>query len=271
MGSRFIVFWRKVVGLPYKGVFQRGGILWELNLRQGIDFAIFLQGHFEPNTIKIYKNYVRTGFVVLDIGANIGAHTLPLALIVGDSGKVIAFEPTDYAFEKLQKNLSLNETLASCVTAIQALLVANTSKALPDAIPSSWSLDKGVQNNANIHPIHRGTFNSLKGAVPMRLDDWLQRNPVSRIDFIKMDVDGYEIDVLEGATQTLLAHRPVIVMELAPYIFEERGRKFIELVKILKKQNYSCSTFSGDPLALDESLEKKIKKGCSINVILRPI
>jgi FkbM family methyltransferase len=269
--SRFVRKARSLLGLKNKTQFWRRGIKWDLDLAQGIDLAIFLQGRFEPNTIKTYKKYLGLGFVVLDIGANIGAHTLPLASMVGTSGKVIAFEPTDYAFEKLQINLSLNELLSSRVTPIQALLVANTSKARPDAIPSSWSLDKGGQKDGNIHPIHKGTFNSLKGAVSIRLDDWFQRNPVGRIDFIKMDVDGFEIDVLEGAAQTLRTHRPVIVMELAPYIFKEKGRKFSELVNLLKKHRYSCSTFSGDPLALNESLEKKIGNGCSINVILKPI
>ena len=269
--SRFVRKARSLLGLKNKTQFWRRGIKWDLDLAQGIDLAIFLEGRFEPNTIKTYKKYVGLGFVVLDIGANIGAHSLPLASMVGTSGKVIAFEPTDYAFEKLQTNLSLNEPLSPRVTPIQAMLCADTSKARPDAIPSSWSLDRGGQKHGDIHPIHRGTYNSLKGAVPMRLDDWLQRNPVGQIDFIKMDVDGFEIDVLEGAAQTLLSQRPVIVMELMPYIFQERGRKFSELVNLLKKHRYSCSTFSGDPLALDGSLEKKIGNGCSINVILKPI
>ena len=260
-----------MIGLKNKTHFKRGGIIWNLDLAQGIDFAIFLQGGFEPETIKTYKKHVVPGSVVLDIGANIGAHTLPLASMVGNRGKVIAFEPTDYAFGKLKKNLSLNGALASRVKAIQVLLVGTLSEEIPQAIPSSWPLEKTLDDERLKHPVHGGRFNSLKGALPIRLDDWFEKNPVDRIDFIKMDVDGYEIGVLEGATQTLAKRRPVIIMEFAPYIFEERGRKFSELVVLLRGHNYSCSTFNGTKLPLDESLEYTIGHGCSINVILKPI
>jgi FkbM family methyltransferase len=260
-----------MVGLQNKTHFKRAEIIWDLDLAQGIDFAIFLQGGFEAETIKAYNKYVAPGSVVLDIGANIGAHTLPLAKIVGETGKVIAFEPTDYAFGKLKKNLSLNEALASRVTVIQALLVATLSEEIPEAIPSSWTLEKTTDDESLKHPVHGGTFNSLKGALPIRLDDWFETNPVDRIDFIKMDVDGYEIGVLEGATRTLAKRRPVIIMEFAPYIFEERGRKFSELVSLLRRHDYSCSLFSGTELPLDGSLENKIGYGCSINVILKPV
>ena len=268
--ARFIRTARSMVGLKNQAQFKRGGINWNLDLSQGIDFAIFLLGRFELETIKTYKKYVAPGSVVLDIGANIGAHTLPLAKMVGETGKVIAFEPTDYAFGKLKKNLSLNGALASRVTAIQALLVAILSEEIPETIPSSWPLGRISDNEGVSHPIHGGTFNTLIGAVPIRLDDWFEKNPVDRIDFIKMDVDGYEIGVLEGASRTLAKHHPVIVMEFAPYIFEERGRKFSELVDFLRDLNYACCSFGGTKLPLDGSLENQIGHGCSINVILDP-
>lgn len=55
------------------------------------------------------QNLCKPGFIVLDIGANIGAHALCLARIVGESGKVFAFEPTDYAYQELVCNISLNQ------------------------------------------------------------------------------------------------------------------------------------------------------------------
>ncbi len=262
---------RSMVGLKNKTQFKRGGIIWDLDLAQGIDFAIFLQGGFEPETIKTYRKYVDSGTVVLDIGANIGAHTLPLAKMVGETGKVIAFEPTDYAFGKLLKNLSLNGALASRVTAIQALLVGTLSEEIPESIPSSWPLESISDNEGVNHPIHGGKFNALSGAIPTRLDDWFEKNPEGHIDFIKMDVDGYEIGVLEGASRTLAKHHPVIVAEFAPYIFEERGRKFSELVDFLRDHNYVCCSFGGTKLPLDKSLESQIGNGCSINVILKPV
>lgn len=269
--SRIVRITRFATGLKNKTQFRRGGINWDLDLTQGIDFSIFLQGGFELETIQTYRKYIGLGSVVLDIGANIGAHTLPMASIVGSAGRVIAFEPTDYAFSKLRRNTELNPELSSRITAVQALLVATLSEEMPEAIPSSWPLERTSDCEPINHPIHGGTFNSLNGAVPIRLDDWFEQNPLERIDFIKMDVDGYEIGVLEGAAQTLTKHNPVIIMEFAPYIFEERGRRFSELVNLLRGHGYSCSTFKGIPLSLEGSLGNKIENGCSINVILKPI
>lgn len=84
---------------------RRDGIHWDLDLSEGIDFAIFLLGGLELRTLRLYRRLVQPGDTVLDVGANIGAHALPLARLVGASGRVVAFEPTQFAFCKLQRNL----------------------------------------------------------------------------------------------------------------------------------------------------------------------
>ena len=61
------------------------------------------RGQYEPENLRAYRRVVQPGFVVLDIGANIGSHTLPLAQMVGPSGRVYSFEPTDYAFGKQRR------------------------------------------------------------------------------------------------------------------------------------------------------------------------
>lgn len=250
-----------------KTIFKRSNIFWSLDLAQGIDFAIYLQGGFEPSTIRCYRSLVRQGDVVIDVGANIGAHTLPLALIVGENGKVIAFEPTDFAFAKLQRNLELNPTLRSRVTSIQAMLVGDISHEKPSSIPSSWSLEK--QSSSPMHPIHFGTYQSLLGASIITLDEWATQNTLVRLDFVKIDVDGYEIDVVEGGTKTLSKHSPVIMMEFAPYLFEERGRSFSELLRILERLRYKCQIVGGPEVSLTPTMLRYIPDGGSINVILR--
>src|SRR4051812_5528651 len=114
---------RSAVSLPDKIQVGRRGVTWALDLNEGIDFSIFLLGSFEPSTVGTLQYLVRPGDVVLDIGANVGSHTLRLAQFVGTAGRVYAFEPTDYAFQKLQKNLTLNPLLAARVTAEQIMLM----------------------------------------------------------------------------------------------------------------------------------------------------
>ena len=79
----------------------RGDIVWDLDLGEGIDFAIYLLGAFERSSIRAYSRLIKPGAVVIDVGANIGAHTLPFAHLVGPAGHVLAFEPTTYAFNRL--------------------------------------------------------------------------------------------------------------------------------------------------------------------------
>jgi FkbM family methyltransferase len=264
--SRIVRAARGFFGKANSGIFRRGGLNWELDLRQGIDFAIFLQGGFEPGTLRDYCRNVKPGSTVLDIGANIGAHTLPLARLAGVGGRVIAFEPTDYAFRKLERNLALNPAIALRVQAVQALLVGTASGDKPAAIPSSWSLED--EGDVEIHPDHGGRYQPLSGAESVRLDDWVTAAGLEKVDFIKMDVDGYEVGVLEGAMETLAKWHPTMMMEFAPYIFAERGRSFGEVLSILRSLNYSCRTVSGRPVTLDSSLEASIPHGASMNVIL---
>ena len=174
---------RTLAGKGNVGVFRRGGIVWELDLKEGIDFAIYLQGGFEPAALREYRRVVKPGSVALDIGANIGSHTLPLARIVGPSGCVYSFEPTDYAFEKQQRNLSLNRDLSKRVKAIQALLIGCGALRKPQAIPSSWPLDGSSETE--LHPVHLGRFNTLEGAQVFRLDDWISKEQPPGIDFLK--------------------------------------------------------------------------------------
>ena len=72
-------------------------------------------GAFEKRTVAAYSRLVRPGMTVIDIGANIGAHTLPLAKLVGPTGRVIAVEPTIWAVERLRANLDLNPPLRAIV------------------------------------------------------------------------------------------------------------------------------------------------------------
>lgn len=260
---------RSLMGRSNTAVFRRGGLQWDLDLRQGIDFAIYLQGGFEPMTLREYGRLIKLGDTVFDIGANIGSHTLPIARLVGPQGTVAAFEPTDYAFDKLRKNLSLNPELESRVIAVQALLVAKPDEQKPDGIPSSWSLAPPNPEEI-IHPVHKGTYNSLLGAAAIQLDQWVDEMKLTRLDFVKIDVDGFEVDVLEGAKSTLERFKPKIMMEFAPYVFREHGRSFSELVGFLRRLGYHAQVVHGDVIELTTALEQAIPHGASINVILSP-
>lgn len=245
---------RRLCGASSNPIVRRGGIRWSLDLKEGVDLSIYLLGGFEPRTLRRYNGLIADGFVVLDIGANVGAHTLPLAQLVGPSGKVIAFEPTKYAFDKLLNNVRLNPHLSSRIMANQSMLVRSIKDELPSAIYSSWPLEKA----SDLHADHRGRLKSTKGADAQTLDKYVERGDVDRLDFIKLDVDGHEHEVIQGARATLEKFRPAIVLELAPYVYSGRSDEFDGLLELLWGMGYLLTDLvTGAALPRDP---KKVRK-----------
>lgn len=258
---------RSLIGKDDCVIVERHGVNWELDLREGIDFSIYLLGAFEPGTKATLKKLVKPGDIVFDIGANIGAHTLGIAQSVGAFGKVYAFEPTDFAFEKLCRNLALNPEVASRTAPQQILLAASPSDRSESEIYASWPLE-----NANaVHPKHRGRLVSTSRATVDTLDAFVSRNSIARLDLIKIDVDGHELPVLTGARETLARFHPTLVMEMSPYIHAEHQHSFAEFVALLAAFQYSLTDAdSGAPVPLDAAqLQRLIPDGASINVVAR--
>ena len=129
---------RALLGRTDQEIVVRDGVTYDLDLSQGIDFGIFLGNIYERRTKVALRKLVSPASLVLDIGANIGAHTLHLAQLVGPNGRVMAFEPTDFAFRKLSRNLELNPSLASRIEAFHYFLTAKDKTNVPNAIYSSW-------------------------------------------------------------------------------------------------------------------------------------
>src|SRR2546423_292610 len=95
------------------------GITFDLDLSEVIDTSIYL-GRYEPDVTAAFERFCRPGDQVLDIGANVGAHTLRLAKLAGETGRVYAFEPMDYAYAKLIQNVALNSF--KTITTFQVVL-----------------------------------------------------------------------------------------------------------------------------------------------------
>lgn len=262
---RFISGGRRVLGKGDSMIVERHGIRYHLDLNEGIDFSIYLLGAFERGTQKTLQKLVKPGDTVFDIGANIGAHTLSLAQCVGFSGKVYAFEPADFAFEKLRRNLALNPDFQARTFPQQLLLAAKPTEQPEQEIYASWPL----QNDGSVHPKHRGRLVSAQHAAVDTLDAFVARQAISRLDLIKIDVDGHELPVLRGAVEALRRFRPILVMEMSPYVHAELHHNFAEFVGLLKTAGYFLrNAENGQPMPLDAAqLERLIPDGASINVV----
>ena len=257
---------RALIGRTDRQIVNRAGIAYDLDLAQGIDFAIYL-GFYERQTRAALGRLVPSGSLVLDVGANIGAHTLTLADLVGAKGRVLAFEPTDYAFTKLSRNLALNPELARRVSAYHCFLAGADAGPVPSAIYSSWPL----AHESGLHAKHLGREMKTEAARARSIDSVLAEVADRPVSLVKLDVDGFECDVLKGATKLLSETRPIFVMELAPYVLEERGASLAELLAFFVPRGYRFydeSTSAALPSTAGE-LSGMIADGGSMNIVAR--
>jgi FkbM family methyltransferase len=268
LAYRVIAFSRGIAGKDNFATVRRGGLRWRLDLSEGIDFSIYLLGAFERSTMVTLQKLANPGDVVFDIGANIGAHTLGLARSVGPQGQVFAFEPTDFAFAKLKGNLALNPELEARTHSRQILLASEPSELSQKEIYASWPLAK----DPSVHPKHRGRLAATRDATVDTLDRFTEREGIDRVNLIKIDVDGQELPVLQGGLNVLKKFRPLLVMEISPYIHAEHNNSFSTFVSLLRDTGYSLeNAATWAPLPLDASaLEALIPDGASINAIARP-
>jgi FkbM family methyltransferase len=264
-----LIFIRKIFGKSSIVKVKRGDINWILDLSEGIDFSIFLLGSFEPGTKIEIVNNVSKGDVVLDIGANIGAHTLFLAKKVGENGIVIAIEPTDWAINKLKANIDQNPSIKNINVQHVFLSDGVTDKVRPKKVYSSWPLNR---SSLELHDGHRGALMEIDDAEINTLDKLVEDLDLKTISVIKIDVDGNELSVFNGGINTIKKFKPTIFMEMSPYQFRD-DKLFIDLVAYIKNIDYEIYTIdSKSKLPLDPlQLKEIIPAGFSINVIAKPL
>lgn len=269
-----VMSWRHLLARDSTVNVRRGSINWRLDLNEGIDLAIYL-GVYQKLGSRIRNSVVQPGIVILDIGANIGAFTLPFAHAVGPEGAVVAIEATDYAFGKLQKNLALNPSIAGRVRAVQSFLTAEGSELPREGVYSSWRVD-GTQADAK-HPSHGGSRMSTSGAIVSSLDalstsDTALAALLKRTKLVKLDVDGHELDVLKGARAFLATTRAAILMEMAPYVQQEKPGGLQRLIDEIVSNGYVLEqAANGIPIApAAEEMMRIIPHGAAIDVFCRP-
>lgn len=261
---RAVMGFRRLAGRGRLVEVRRGGIRWALDLGEAIDLVIYLLGAFEPSTRNAFRRLVPRGGVAVDVGANIGAHTFAMARWVGEDGTVVAAEPTQPAFRRLIRNIELNPGLARPIRARQVMLVARDDTTPASTLYASWPLTA----DPRAHRFHMGVALPTEGAVGRRLDDLVSDERLQRVDLIKIDVDGYEADVLEGAGRTLARHKPAVVFEFAPYALEERGRSAEELLSMLRDHGYDIHDIAGRRIrSSDRDIIAGMPRGAGVNLI----
>jgi FkbM family methyltransferase len=173
------------------------------------------------------RHDIKKGEIIADCGAYIGEFTLYAAKAVGPSGKVIAFEPDPAIYKKLAANIALNG-----LTNVTALNKGVWSKA---------STLKFVGDSLKGYSFMAADKDAGAIDVPVvALDDELKRLALPKVDFIKMDVEGAELEAIKGASGTLEAQK--VDLAIASYHPVDGVKSCYELEKILTGLGYKAET-----------------------------
>ncbi len=200
-----------------------------------------IQGNFEINFQKFCAAHLKPDAIAIDIGANIGVTALILSHYL-PKGNIYAIEAGRKIFALLEENLSHNQ-----IKNVQSINIAmaNQSGVLNFYEDSAYG-------HIAIHADKPKTV-SIKASS---LDDLVETLKLERLDFIKIDVEGFEPQILEGAAQTLAKHQPLIYLELNSWSLMTNSKTHpIEFVKNLQrhfKYIYRMSKKLDAPLKLHE-------------------
>lgn len=183
----------------------RGGRIWEKNL------------------INIYKEYIDKDSVVLDLGANLGTHTVPLSLLCK---KVYAFEPQEKIFNILKETVEYN--------GLDNVKLYNYIVSNKDDVLDFLNTGCGRAGELKNRPRLSGNISKERS---LKIDSL----NLDKCDFIKIDVEGSEWDALAGAADTINKFRPVMILETW-----KTKNNMLRLVKFTQKYNYSFRYISSD-------------------------
>ena len=210
MKTKYKIFFAKLIFLILRiflrkkeYIISRKKIKWKIDLSEAIDLHLFLFGNFEEEiSSTAFKLGLSKKKCILDIGANFGVQTLQFSKKFPNS-IIYSLEPTNYAYDKMIENLNLNPKLKKNIYPKQ-LFVGNNNQELPKNIYSSWNLNSKMPS----HEKHKGLKKSTNSSKLISLDDYLFNNKISELDFIKLDVDGNELYVLQSGRKFLNKKTP---------------------------------------------------------------
>lgn len=198
----------------------------------------------DRSEIDLIKRIVKSGNVVLDIGGNIGFYTKILSGLVGPKGIVYTFEPDDINFKRLKlntstlKNVRLIHKAVSCDNAGVTLYKSNT-----------LNVD---------HRTYAHDDTDFHEDIESTSIDALFQN--QQVDFIKMDIQGYEMQALRGMVNTLRKNMPIIIMEYWPHGLKSAGESPIELITFLKNIGYEIKEIiHGIPNEISFDIESSLE------------
>lgn len=190
------------------------------------------------DNVNFFRKFIKNGDFVIDIGANTGDTTVPMALAAGEGGMTLAFDPNPYVFRVLEENAKLNKEK----TNIDPFPYAITEKEADFYYTSSEAsyVNGGISKEDTGEHGSFALKEKVKGIV---LSDFLQKNYqkwLSKLSFIKIDTEGYDKIILDNISDLITKYKPILVAECFEELtYEQR----VELIQSVEDKGYALYAF----------------------------
>ena len=210
----------------------RDGVVFLAQPAIPLGWHVAFFGTYEPELRQIFRTVLPEGGVALDVGANVGWHTLLMARLVGEGGRVLAAEANPSVRKRLEDNLKLNRFRQ---VEIIPYAIANAEGTVEFYGPDADDPDSGNGHVVADAATGRGEIIRVE---TRRLDVILPATQIERLDLIKIDVEGFEWPVLQGAEQSIEKFRPHIVFEYNAEYASRGGGTPEQLEEYFQKHRY---------------------------------
>jgi len=257
-GKRLDNLWVKL--LPPLESYQRGsirevernGIRYRLDISDYIEYVIYFGLEAEPKEA-LYGS-VKNGMQVFDIGTNMGETLLNFARI-NKKGNNYGFEPVPFLFEKAKANLALN---AFQNVHLNNLAVSNTAGTLYFDIPANRNFGSISMSDVKTE--------TSKAVRAITFDEFVAEEQIEAVDFIKIDVEGFECKVLEGADAAITRWKPVLFIEVVDAYLRKNGNTAEQLISLIKAKGYKVY----DAESLEEIKEPGNANNLRLDILCKP-
>ena len=187
------------------------GDTFDVDLSSTLEWHLWAFGSYEKHFAELFGHLVSPGDRCVDVGANVGVHTVRLARLVGAGGEVIAIEPDPDVRQRAVRNIALNG-LAN----IRVVGAAASDSAGETRLYRPSAHDTNRARASLLH--HPYLIGAVKTVPVVTVDDVCAGAPVA---LIKIDVEGHEAAVVRGAADTIARHAPSVVFEYAPELLDD--------------------------------------------------
>lgn len=231
-------------------------------LNSGVDEAIYETGVWESEIGEQLKNYLSAGGVFLDIGANIGYHSLFASTLLGEKGHVYSFEPQHSVYKQFLDSVNKNN--------LKNITVFNTALSDHQGDETLYIREENSGGSTLLSLPEMESFHvdSTVKVKLVTLDSYMKE--WDRVDVIKIDVEGYEYEVFKGGEKLIDMYHPIIIMEFSPVFYiQDYEKKPEELVQFLTSKGYMFFDMLEQKIDLSEWLQSENNKHSQIDIICK--